>query len=156
MPKPAPNKYAYQLNKQPTDTIQRFIDWVEKEIGYEMDPMTAQLSSALRISFQKSEDNQSHLRQRREDLANNKVQAKANRENAKSAREDLKAKRAAKAEAKAAKPAAKAQKPPAPEKAPAEDSTASPAPKKASPKKAAEPAKRVPKKKAAAALAEEF
>jgi len=116
---------------------QDYVDWLEAETGYPVDPITVQLASNLRGVFQKSAGNQKRIA----DAAAEKAAADAVREERRAARE-------AAALAKAAAVKAAPAKAPTPAKA-------KPAPKKAAPVKRApkpgfeQPVRRRPVAKAA-------
>lgn len=119
---------ALYADKVVTPVIEDFSEWLTAQTGYEVDPMSVFLGSALRSTFQKSEQNQERIAA----SAQAKLDAIAAREERAEARE------AARAEKEAAK-AAKAAEPKAPKAAPA--------------KKAPAAAAKAPAKKAAAAPA---
>jgi len=136
--------HANYVEKAIPTRIQEFADWLTRETGFEVDARSVYLGSALRGTFQKSDENQERISARQQEILDQaaaREQAKIDREQAKVARE---AARAAKAEEKAAAAAAaKAEAAAAPKAAPA---------KKAPAAKAA-PAKRTPAAKAAPAKA---
>jgi hypothetical protein len=145
--------HANYVEKGIPTRIQEFADWLTRETGYEVDPRSVYLGSALRGTFQKSDENQERIANRANEIVEQaaaKEQAKIDREQAKVQRE---ADRAAKAEERekaaaeraAAKEAAAAEKAAAKAAAPAKTAAAK-APAKA-------PAKRTPAAKAAPAKA---
>lgn len=133
---PALASYA---DKTITPVMQDFADFLTEQTGYKVDPMSVQLGSALRGTFQKSQFNQDRIAKRAEEREAEeaaKIQRAADREAARVAKEQDKADKAAAREAaakekaaapKAAKPAAK----PAATKAPAKGAAAKPAAKTA-------------------------
>lgn len=92
--KPAP--LAEYATKALTPTMQDYVAWLKAETGYDVDPHTVAIASALRTRFQKSEGNQARL-------AEAKVRA-AEEQTARAAR---KAEREAGAAERAAKKAAR-------------------------------------------------
>lgn len=85
--KATPPRAAYAA-KEPTELIIQFCRYLTEQTGYEVDPLSVYLGSALRGDFQKSPENQSRLAEQAERIAAEKV-----------AREQRKADRAAKAAA---------------------------------------------------------
>lgn len=148
---------AVYVDKNIPTRIQEFADWLTRETGYEVDPRSVYLGSALRGTFQKSDENQERIAARAQEIIDQaaaREQAKLDRAQAKADRE---AARAAKAEereqAKAAK-AAEAKAAPAAKKAPAKAAAKAPAAKTAAAKKApakaaATPSRRRPARPAA-------
>lgn len=59
----APSLAAY-ATKPLTPTIQDYVVWLKAETGYDVDPQSVALASALRGKFQKSEGNQAALARR--------------------------------------------------------------------------------------------
>jgi hypothetical protein len=112
---------ASYAEKTITPVMQDFADFLTSQTGYKVDPMSVQLGSALRGTFQKSQFNQDRIAtraQEREAEATAKLQRAADREAARVAKEQEKADRAASKEAAAAAKAA-APKPEKAAKAPA-------------------------------------
>jgi histone H1/5 len=133
--------HANFVEKAIPTRIQEFADWLTRETGYEVDARSVYLGSALRGTFQKSDENQERIAARKIELENEaeaKVTRAAEREQAKLDRE---AARAAKAEEreKAAAERAAAKEAAAKEKAaaPAKTTAAKAAPAKAPAKRAA-------------------
>jgi len=62
---PAPAPRAALAEKDPTPLHENFANWLTRETGYEVDLKTVQLAAVLRGAFQKSEENQADLEQRR-------------------------------------------------------------------------------------------
>lgn len=62
----APPEFAHYVEKEPTALQQSFTEWIEEKTGYEPDPKSVQLAVALRMTFQRSEENQADLEARRE------------------------------------------------------------------------------------------
>lgn len=115
---------ASYAEKDITPVTQDYIDWLKAETGYDVDPLSVQLSSVLRGNFQKSEGNQARIARRAEERvaeAEAREEAKAAREQAKAERDEARAARAAEPKAeKAVKTApTKAAAKPAAKKAPA-------------------------------------
>lgn len=52
---------AHYADKPLTPVIADYVAWLKAETGYEVDPMSVALSSALRGVFQKSPDNQQRI-----------------------------------------------------------------------------------------------
>lgn len=52
---------AHYASKDITPVMRDFIEYIERETGYKVDPMSVQLSSLLRGSFQKSPANQKRI-----------------------------------------------------------------------------------------------
>jgi len=85
--KPTPPRAAYAA-KEPTELIMQFCHYLTEQTGYEVDPLSVYLGSALRGEFQKSPENQRRLAEQAERIAAEKV-----------TREQRKSERAAKAAA---------------------------------------------------------
>jgi phage/plasmid-associated DNA primase len=154
--------FANYVEKAIPTRIQEYADWLERETGFAVDARSVYLGSALRGTFQKSEENQTRISSRAQEILDQaaaREQAKIDRAEAKAQREVERAEKAearkvaaaAKAEEVAAAKAAKAAEPkpekvvaakkaPATKKAPAA---------KAAPAKPAAPARRRPAKAAA-------
>lgn len=156
-----PKLLAPYKDKDPSDKCVRMAKWIKVNGGGEIDPKAIQIVLASDGRFQKSEENQSYLTRRREEIELEK-QARAERaeERAKKS-EERAAARAEKAEKAKASP--KSTTPPVKKAAPAKAAPAkaaarpaSKAPTKAPATKAA-PAKAAPKRPTkAAAKAESF
>lgn len=129
---------SYVERKVPT-RIQEFADYLERETGYAPDLRTLYLGSALRGTFQKSEENQARLKARQEELAALREERAAKRAEREAAKADRAAARAAKADEPVAEKAAKAPAAKAPRAAKAATDKAA----------AAKPARRRPAKPAA-------
>lgn len=141
-------KFANYAGKNVPTRIQEYADWLTRETGYEVDLRSVYLGSALRGTFQKSDENQERIAARAAELVELKAaraQAKIDRAAAKEARA---AERAAKAEAAAAakvesdriKAEAKAAKAAEPKAEKAAKPAAKKAPAKTAAKTAAKPA----------------
>lgn len=143
MAKTNPAPMANYLEKEPTSLHENFADWLTRQTGYEVDLKTVQLATALRMTFQRSEDNQSDLEARRQAQIN----AVAEREKRAAERE---AARAAKEKAAAEKAAAK-KAAPAAEKAVAPKKATKAAAAKAAPAEAPAKAAGGPKRRKAVA-----
>lgn len=152
-------KFANYAGKNVPTRIQEYADWLERETGYAVDVRSVYLGSALRGTFQKSDENQERIKARAQEIVDQKAareQARIDRAAAKEAKAAERAKAAeeraaAKAKAdeeRAAAKAAKAAEPKA-EKAPAK-TAAKKAPAKAAAKPAAKatPTRRRPAKPA--------
>jgi hypothetical protein len=132
---PALASYA---DKDITPVMTEYIQWLTEQTGYEVDPLSVQLSGVLRGRFQKSDVNQARLAARAEEIEQEKLDRIKRAEDRVASKEQKAAARAAKAaEPKAEKPApatktAKAKAAPA--------AKAAPVKKAASAKAAAKPA----------------
>lgn len=63
----APPEFAHYVEKEPTPLQDSFYNWIVEKTGYEdLDPKSVQLAVALRMTFQRSEENQADLEARRE------------------------------------------------------------------------------------------
>lgn len=123
---PAP--LAHRVPAQVSPVITAYAEWLSKETGYKVDPMSVYLGSQLRSTFQKGEANQARLAQAAKDRA---------------ARDAEKAQRKAEREAAAAAKAAEPKTTPAPKittKAQAKVNTVAAMPKRAPRKPASKPA----------------
>lgn len=137
---------ARYADKDITPTMEVYVGWLKEQTGYDVDPMSVQLSGVLRGTFQKSDINQSRLSEA-------KLAAKAEAE-ARAARREERAARRAEREATAtekatAKPAAKAA--PAARKAAAAKAPTA----KATPAKRSAPAKPATTRRRSSAAAKE-
>lgn len=158
-------KLANYAGKNVPTRIQEYAEWLEKETGYAVDLRSVYLGSALRGTFQKSDENQERIASRADEIVAERaareearVQRAANKEaraqeRAAKAEADKVAKaekaaadKVAKAEAAEAKKAAAAAKAAAPKAAPAKKAPAKPA---AKPAAKATPTRRRPAAKAA-------
>jgi hypothetical protein len=130
-------QFASYAEKTITPVMEDFAEWLTAQTGYKVDPLSVQLGSALRGTFQKSEFNQNRIATRaeeREAEAQAKLDRAAEREEKRAAKEQARAERA---EAKASAPA-KSTKAPAKGAATAKAKTAA-----ASKKPAAKPSAKV-------------
>ena len=66
MPKDAPLLLQNIVDKEPTDLVIRFAEWLEDNSGYKVDMKSVHLATAARMMFQKSDENQKVLEERRE------------------------------------------------------------------------------------------
>ncbi|WMI33141.1 hypothetical protein SEA_RIKSENGUPTA_45 [Microbacterium phage RikSengupta] len=133
---------AYADKNIPT-RITEFVDFLKRETGYDVDPRSVYLGSALRGTFQKSDENQERIAARAQEIVEQREAREARAEERAAKKVEREAARAAKAEEKAA--AAKAAKE-APKAAPAKaagKTTAKKAPAKTA-AKAATPTRRRP------------
>ncbi|UQA37502.1 hypothetical protein [Streptomyces sp. HNA39] len=69
--------YSQLADKEPTELHQNFAAWIKEKTGYEPDEKTVQLVCTLRMSFQASPENQSHLAHRKAQAAAKKKRAAA-------------------------------------------------------------------------------
>ncbi len=136
-------KYADEDRAIPA-VINDFVDYLKETTGYDVDPRSVYLGSALRGQFQKSEGNQARIAARAAEIEQEKIDRAKRAEERAAAKAEREAARAAKAEEKAA--AAKEEK--AAPKAAAKTSTKAPA-KAASAKAAPATTRRRPARKAA-------
>lgn len=140
-------KFANYAGKNVPTRIQEYAEWLEKETGYEVDLRSVYLGSALRGTFQKSDENQGRIANRAQEI----VEQAAAREQAKidraAAKEQREIERAEKAEARKVAAAEKAAADKVKKAEAAEAKKAAAAAKAAAPKAA--PAKKAPAKTAA-------
>ena len=124
-------KYADEDRAIPA-VINDFVDYLKETTGYDVDPRSVYLGSALRGQFQKSEGNQARIAARAAEIEQEKIdRAKRAEERAaaKAEREAARAAKAAEPKAEKAAPAAKAApKAKAAAKAPAKAAAAKAAP----------------------------
>lgn len=128
-----PQHASYAEKAIPT-RMQEYVEWLERETGYAVDARSVYLGSALRGTFQKSDENQERIAARAQEIQDQaaaREQAKIDRAAAKEQRE------AERAEKAAAREAAKAAKAAEPKEAPAKKAAAKPATGKKAPAKAA-------------------
>jgi len=95
-------------DKTITPTMERFAVYIEEQTGVKVDPQSVQLGSALRGAFQKSDENQQAIADRKVEMereAEERAQRKADRI---AKREEREAARAARAEERANSPKAEA------------------------------------------------
>ncbi|QEO08802.1 hypothetical protein [Protaetiibacter larvae] len=85
--KPTTAPLAHRVPAEPTALILDYCRWLKEQTGYDVDPMSVYLGSALRGAFKKSPGNQKRLAAQAERIAAEKV-----------AREQRRAERAAKVE----------------------------------------------------------
>lgn len=90
----APALAAY-ATKPLTPTIQEYVAWLKAETGYDVDPQSVALASALRGKFQKSEGNQARLTQAKERVAQEREARAARRAEREAGAEERAAKKAA-------------------------------------------------------------
>ena len=94
-------RFTKLVDKDPSDLHERFAEWISETTGYEdVDVKSVQMACALRIEFQKSDENQAVLAERRAGAE----EREAAREEKRQAREDQKRADAVKAAAKKAAP----------------------------------------------------
>ncbi len=115
-------KYADEERAIPA-VIQDFVAYLKETTGYDVDPRSVYLGSALRGQFQKSEGNQARIAARAAEIEQEKIDRAKRAEERAAAKAEREAARAAKAEEKAT--AAKEEK--AAPKAPAKAAAKAPA-----------------------------
>ena len=64
--------YEERATSAPTELHKRFAEWLEIETGVKVDLKTVQLVCSMRMDYQKSEANQSHLQERKQKAAADK------------------------------------------------------------------------------------
>lgn len=119
-------------DKTITPTMERFVDYIKAQTGVDVDPQSVQLGSALRGAFQKSDENQQAIADRKVEIereAEERAQRKADRI---AKREEREAAKAARAEERANAPKAepKAKAAPAAKKPAAKPAATKPTPAK--------------------------
>ncbi len=134
-------KYADEDRTIPA-VINDFVDYLKETTGYDVDPRSVYLGSALRGQFQKSEGNQARIAARAAEIEQEKIDRAKRAEE----RAAAKAEREAAKAAKAAEPKAEKAEKAAPKTATAK---AAPAKKAAATKAAPAPTRRRPARKAA-------
>lgn len=91
---------AHMAEKEPTSLHVAFLEWMEKQTGVTgLDLKSVQLATVLRGDFQKSEENQSRLRSRKDEIAKQEQEREARRAAREKAAADKAAKKAAPAPA---------------------------------------------------------
>lgn len=71
--------FADRAKTDPTALHTAFAAWIKENTGYEPDLKTVQIVCAMRMDFQRSEENQTSLKTRKEAAAKAKVEAAAKR-----------------------------------------------------------------------------
>jgi len=71
--------FAERAATEPTALHKAFAAWIEAQTGYKPDLKTVQIACALRMDFQRSEENQDSLKARKEEAAKAKLEAAAKR-----------------------------------------------------------------------------
>lgn len=61
--------FAERAATEPTELQKRFADWIKEQTGVDVDLKSVQLACALRMDFQKSEENQDALKARKDAAA---------------------------------------------------------------------------------------
>lgn len=120
-----PPRANYAEKEIPT-VIQNFVDYLKEQTGYEVDPRSVYLGSALRGEFQKSPENQKRIADRAAEIEQERIDREARAEEraaAKAEREAAKAAKAAEPKAEKAAPKSAAKTAPA-KKAPAKTAAA--------------------------------
>mgnify|MGYP001581982967 CR=1 FL=1 len=116
-------KYADEERAIPT-VINDFVDYLKETTGYDVDPRSVYLGSALRGQFQKSEGNQKRIADRAAEIEQEKIDRAKRAEERAAAKAEREAARAAKAAEPKAEKAAPAKAPAkAAAKAPAKTAT---------------------------------
>ncbi|MGO4428964.1 hypothetical protein AB4Z54_62105, partial [Streptomyces sp. MCAF7] len=70
--------FAERAQSEPTDLHKNFAEWIKEQTGYEPDLKTVQIVCAMRMDFQRSEENQADLKARKQAAAKKKAdEAKA-------------------------------------------------------------------------------
>lgn len=57
--------YTERAASEPTELHKNFAEWIKEQTGYEPDLKTVQIVCAMRMDFQRSEENQQHLADRK-------------------------------------------------------------------------------------------
>lgn len=57
--------YSERAASEPTELHKNFAEWIKEQTGYEPDLKTVQIVCAMRMDFQRSEENQTHLADRK-------------------------------------------------------------------------------------------
>ena len=109
-------KYADEDRAIPA-VINDFVDYLKETTGYDVDPRSVYLGSALRGQFQKSEGNQARIAARAAEIEQEKIDRAKRAEERAAAKAKREAARAAKAAEPKAEKAAPAAKAPAKERA---------------------------------------
>lgn len=141
-------KYADEERAIPA-VINDFVDYLKETTGYDVDPHSVYLGSALRGQFQKSEGNQKRIAARAAEIEQEKIDRAKRAEERAAAKAEREAARAAKAEEKAAAPAKEKAAPKTAAKAPAAKAPAKTATKAAAAKAAPATTRRRPARPAA-------
>jgi hypothetical protein len=106
--KPGEPHFANYAEKDVPPVIQEFVDWLKKETGAKIDAKSVYLGSALRGTFQKSDENQKRIAARKKELEQERLDAEKRREERAAAKVERDAAKAARAaEPKVAKTPAK-------------------------------------------------
>jgi len=76
---PSKKTFAERAATEPTELHKAFAKWIKEQTGFEPDLKTVQLVTTLRMDFQKSDENQAALKERKEAAAKKEAEAKAKR-----------------------------------------------------------------------------
>lgn len=71
--------FAERAASDPTDLHKAFAEWLTEKTGVKVDLKTVQLVTTMRMDFQKSDENQSALKERKANAEKAKVEAAAKR-----------------------------------------------------------------------------
>lgn len=71
--------FAERAASEPTDLHRNFAAWLKEQTGVDVDLKTVQLACSMRMDFQKSEENQDHLADRKQAAAAKKAKAAADK-----------------------------------------------------------------------------
>lgn len=74
---PSKKTFAERAAAEPTELHKAFAKWIEEKTGYTPDLKTVQLVTTMRMDFQKSEENQTALKDRKAEAAKKAEEAKA-------------------------------------------------------------------------------
>lgn len=69
--------FAERAATEPTELHKNFAEWIKAQTGYDADLKTVQIVCAMRMDFQKSEENQNALKDRKANAAKKAEEAKA-------------------------------------------------------------------------------
>lgn len=69
--------FAERAATEPTELHKNFAAWIKEQTGYDADLKTVQIVCAMRMDFQKSEQNQAALKERKANAAKKAEEAKA-------------------------------------------------------------------------------
>jgi hypothetical protein len=76
---PSKKTFAERAASEPTELHKAFAKWIEEKTGITPDLKTVQLASVLRMDFQRSDENQAALKDRKAEAAKKAEEAKAKR-----------------------------------------------------------------------------
>src|SRR3546814_13019037 len=63
---PSKKTFAERAAAEPTELHKQFAAWIEEKTGQKVDLKTVQLASVLRMDFQRSDENQAALKERKD------------------------------------------------------------------------------------------